>query len=81
MANKYKYWFVVQGYYGATHGWEDVSMLDTYHEAKMMRRDYDDNEPQYPHRIVTRREYGPDRQTVRSQAQNASKARDMSVAP
>lgn len=46
--------YVTQGHYG--QGWEDLTASDTRSGAKDDLRDYDVNEPQYPHRIVVRRE-------------------------
>lgn len=42
-----------QGNYGC--GWETVTIDETYAEAKQMYRDYEENEPQYPHRIIKKR--------------------------
>jgi hypothetical protein len=41
--------YEVQGNYGA--GWETVTTEATNAEAKAQRRVYDENEPQYPHRV------------------------------
>lgn len=49
-------YYEVQGYYGNQYGWECVTAEDTYKAAKVQLKCYDDNEPQYPHRIVKRRE-------------------------
>jgi hypothetical protein len=46
--------FVVQGAYG--QGWEDVTQEDARKEARMRLLEYSENEPQYPHRLITRRE-------------------------
>lgn len=35
--------------------WETVTIDETYAEAKQMLKDYNENEPEYPHRIVKRR--------------------------
>lgn len=43
----------VQGDYG--QGWEDVCTEDTRREAVARRKEYDANEPQYPHRLKLRR--------------------------
>jgi len=45
--------YTVQGYYG--RGWEDVATEDARHEARARLREYRENEPQYAHRLVTRR--------------------------
>ena len=42
-----------QGNYGC--GWETVTIDDNEADAKQMLRDYNKNEPQYPHRIVKKR--------------------------
>lgn len=47
--------FVIQGYYGRQHGWEDVTTEETYREARDQLRAYRENEPEYRHRLVTRR--------------------------
>lgn len=41
-----------QGNYGC--GWETVTIDDNYADAKQMLRDYNDNEPRYPHRMKKR---------------------------
>jgi hypothetical protein len=45
--------FVIQGNYGS--GWEDVTSEDKWSEAKARLREYQENEPQYAHRRITRR--------------------------
>lgn len=42
-----------QGNYGC--GWETVTIDETYAEARKMLRDYNENEPQYPHRVIKKR--------------------------
>ena len=42
-----------QGNYGC--GWETVTIDDNYADAKQMLRDYNENEPQYPHRLIKKR--------------------------
>lgn len=44
-----EYEYEVQGNYG--YGWEMVTTEDTPTEARKRLKEYDDNEPQYPHRI------------------------------
>jgi len=51
--NKYEYLKVVQGYYGC--GWEDVTAETDPREARARLREYRDNEPEYPHRLISRR--------------------------
>lgn len=48
--------FVVQGYYGAQYGWEDVHAEYSRAEARERLKEYRANEPQYAHRLVTKRE-------------------------
>jgi hypothetical protein len=45
--------YIVQGAYG--YGWEDVTAEDERKEALARLREYRENEPQYPHRIVRRK--------------------------
>ena len=57
---KYTYLKVLQGYYGYC-GWEDLTCADSKNPDEMKEfrqdiRDYRENEPQYPHRVITRRE-------------------------
>ena len=42
-----------QGNYGC--GWETVTIDDNYRDAKQMYMDYEENEPQYPHRVIKKR--------------------------
>lgn len=51
--NKYTYLKVVQGNYGK--GWEDVTADEDVIKAKILLREYNENERQYPHRLITRR--------------------------
>ena len=53
---KYLYLYVVQGYYGNLYGWEDLTQSENYTEARADLRDYNDNELQYSHRMIKRRE-------------------------
>lgn len=52
--NKYRYMLVIQGDYG--QGWEDVDASENIKEAHHNYRLYRENEPQYPHRLIHRRE-------------------------
>ncbi len=52
--NKYDYLYIVQGKYGDTYRWEDLTAADSRKEARRDLRDYDLNDP-YPHRIIQRR--------------------------
>ena len=45
--------YEVQGYY--SQDWEAVCSEDTRKEARMRLKEYTENEPQYPHRIVKKR--------------------------
>lgn len=47
--------YVIQGNY--SQGWEDVTATNDWKEARQLRKDYRENEPQYPHRTVTRKEF------------------------
>jgi hypothetical protein len=42
-------------YYGSLHGWEHEVSEDTWREAKERRKEYRENCPQYPCKIVKRR--------------------------
>lgn len=46
--------YVVQGYYGALHGWEDVTEADTLAEAQGYLKDYRANEA-VPFRLKKRK--------------------------
>lgn len=45
--------YVIQGNYG--QGWEDVTEEDKYFEGKERLKEYNENEPEYPHRKIVRR--------------------------
>lgn len=47
---------VVQGNYGYGHGWEDVTAEETRKEALARLREYRENEPGVPFRLIRRRE-------------------------
>jgi len=51
---KTKEYIIIQGNYG--QGWEDVTTEEKYSEAQARLKEYNDNEPQYPHRKIYRRE-------------------------
>lgn len=55
--NKYIYLYVIQGSYG--QGFEDVDQSDSYQEARHNYKLYRENETQYPHRLIQRRELNP----------------------
>jgi len=55
---KYDYLHVVQGHYGHC-GWEDVAQSEERSEAIADIRAYRGNCPEFPHRIVRRRELNP----------------------
>jgi hypothetical protein len=44
--------WTLQGKYTARHGWEDLSEYDDEAEAQHDLRAYEENEPQYPHRLI-----------------------------
>lgn len=48
------YEYVVQGNYGK--GWEDVSAYETREEANQGLKEYNENETQYRHRVIRRKE-------------------------
>ena len=57
--NKYRYLVILQGNYG--YGWDDLVTYDTanadwYNDLRADRKAYRENEPQYPHRTIHRRE-------------------------
>lgn len=58
--NKYLYLWIVQGNYGDLYGWEDLTAEDTYKEARMQLKAYRENEPEYRHRLIHRRELNPE---------------------
>ena len=45
-----EYEWHTQGDYGC--GWETVTIDSTLVEGKQMLKDYEENEPQYPHRLI-----------------------------
>jgi len=47
--------YALQGDYGYGHGWEDLTAADTREEIRQYRRDYRENEPGTPLRVVKRR--------------------------
>lgn len=60
MTTKYLYEHVVQSNYGYGHGWEDVCAEADADEARVRYREYRENEPQYPHRVIERRMPNPE---------------------
>lgn len=48
---KYVYLHVIQGKYG----WEDVTQDENYQVARALLKDYNENEPATPHRLISRR--------------------------
>lgn len=46
--------FEIQGNYG--QGWECVTAEDDRKEARARLKEYRENEPQYSHRMITKRE-------------------------
>lgn len=45
----------IQANYGGVAGWETVTIEDNMADAKRMLADYNENERNYPHRIVKKR--------------------------
>ena len=62
--NKYIYYWVIQGYYSGSYGWEDESFYDksecSYSEVKKDLKEYRIACPQAGHRIIERRELNPE---------------------
>lgn len=52
--NKFKYLWIVQGHYGCSCGWEDVTASDNLKEAIQDLKDHRDNQS-YPFRLIQRR--------------------------
>ena len=48
--------WVIQSNYGYGHGWEDTTEEETRAEAVAQVKCYRENQPEYPHRIIKRRE-------------------------
>jgi hypothetical protein len=48
--------FVIQQYWGNQYGWEDVTQEDTRKEARARLKEYRQNQPQAPARLIVRRE-------------------------
>lgn len=47
--------YVVQQHTGGRYGWEDVASEDTRREARARLREYQQNQPEYPARLIARR--------------------------
>lgn len=47
--------YQIQGNYGYGHGFEEVTAENTYKEAKLRLREYRDNEPGVPFKMVCKR--------------------------
>lgn len=58
--NKYLYLWVVQGYYSDLYKWEDLCASESITEAMSDKKEYRLAEPQYPHRMIQRRELNPE---------------------
>lgn len=52
--NKFTYLYVIQGNYG--YGWDDVDQTENHREMHINFCLYRENEPQYSHRVIRRRE-------------------------
>jgi hypothetical protein len=48
--------YIVQSNYGYGHGWEDSTAETVYSEGRARLREYRENEPGVPHRLIQRRE-------------------------
>jgi hypothetical protein len=48
--------WVVQQYTGRQYGWEDVMAEEQRSEGKARLREYRENQPEYAHRMVKKRE-------------------------
>ena len=46
----------VQGYYSKQYGWECLTSEDSKEAGLQRLREYNENEPQYRHRIIKKRE-------------------------
>jgi len=51
---KFDYLHIVQGYYG--QGWEDETAEENAAQAWQRLKEYRENMPEYPHRVIQRRE-------------------------
>ena len=49
--------FVIQTYTGHTYGWERVSVSETRKEGQRTLEEYRENQPEYAHRMMMRREH------------------------
>lgn len=58
--NKYVYLWVVQGKYPGPYGWEDETAEESCREARARLKEYRQNMPEYPHRLIRRREPNPE---------------------
>jgi len=47
--------YVLMTNYGYGDGWEEVLTEETFAEAKQRKKEYIENMPQYPYKIVKRR--------------------------
>lgn len=47
--------YVLKTNYGYGDGWEEVLIEETFAEAKKRKKEYIENMPQYPYKIVKRR--------------------------
>lgn len=47
--------YAVQGKYSQQYGWEDVYCTSNKEESESILKDYQENEPQYGHRILKRK--------------------------
>ena len=47
--------YTLQGNYGSLYEWEDLTSEETFKEIKQRRKEYTENEPRTPLRIIKRR--------------------------
>ena len=43
--------YSIQGYYGSQYGWEELTAEESFVEAKVQLKCYNENEPEIRHRI------------------------------
>lgn len=48
--------YIIQQYTGPQYGWEDLCEEDEWREAYWRKKEYQENQPEYPVRIVKKRE-------------------------
>jgi len=53
---KQKYYYAVEGDYGHGHGYEEVTAEESFLEARERLREYRENEPGIPFRMMKKKE-------------------------